>query len=535
MQLKSLCLNRLRNFLPSLLLAGLTVLPWTGCDRRGVGEDSHDHAGHEHGADAHGHGHGGEDEHEETFAKGPHGGRLLEGQDISLEVTIQESGVPPHFRIYANSQGKPVSPGDVELRAVLRRMGGRVDQHTFQPDGDALRGEQVVYEPHSFKAEFTAQHGGKTSRWSFDSPEARTEIGEEAARQAGIQVAVAGTRQLRSVVVLPGEVRFNEERTAAVAARFDGVITEAKKSLGEPVEAGETLAILDSRALADARADYIESVHRLELAQEVFVREKQLMERKIGVEQDFLKTRHEMEEAEIRKQTARQKLVALGLKPSELDGLAMEPSGNVVTFQVRQPFAEGVLSRFQLASPLKGVVVGRDVATGQAVRADEVLYRVSDLSVLWVDLALFPGRGQGIAPGMEVQVSSGEAQGTGRIRYISPFVVEPSRALTVRVEIPNPAGIWRPGQFVEGRVVTGENEVPVAVPLAALQTFRDWQVVFLNEGLFYEPAVVETGRRDGDWIEITSGLVPGQKYVAHGSYVVKADILKSSASHDHDH
>lgn len=508
----------------------LLAATWTGCERR----DTHDHD-HDHGHEHHGHGDHGDEHEEAEMSRGPHGGRLLEDGDFSLEIAIYEAGVPPEFRVYASSGGQAVNPSGLKLDIELRRLGGRTDKFTFREGDGFLVGDQVVYEPHSFTAVVTVMHAGSRHHWEYDSPEARTVIPAEAAERSGIQVEAVGSARILSSVILPGEVRFNEERIAAVPARFEGLVVEVRKSVGDPVEAGEVIAVIDSRALADARADYIDAVHRLELAQAIFVREERLREKKIGVEQDYLTARHDMEEGEIRKQTARQKLLTLGIRSAELEQLAKEPDGKVVTFQVRQPFAEGALSRFNLTAPLAGSIVARDVAKGQTVHADDVLFRVADLQTVWIDLAMFSGQSAGVAVGQDVTVQMGDLKEPGKIIYLSPFVAEPSRAVTARVLLPNPKGIWRPGQFVDGTVRLDEVSVPVAVRPAALQSFRDWQVVFLNEGDAFEPVVVQTGRSDGVWVEITAGLKPGQKYVAAGSYVVKADILKSSAAHDHDH
>ena len=93
---------------------------------------------------------------------------------------------------------------------------------------------------------------------------------------------------------------------------------------------------------------------------------------------------------------------------------------------------------------------------------------------------------------------------------------------------------WQPGLFVTASVVVEETEVPIAVKASGLQTFRDWDVVFMIDGASFEIAILELGRRDGDLVEvISSPLKPGTKYVTENSFVVKADILKSGASHDH--
>jgi cobalt-zinc-cadmium efflux system membrane fusion protein len=119
------------------------------------------------------------------------------------------------------------------------------------------------------------------------------------------------------------------------------------------------------------------------------------------------------------------------------------------------------------------------------------------------------------------------------ITALPPFGDVESQSAVARVVLPNPDGAWRPGLFAQGEIQIGEHAARVAVPAAALQTFRDGTVVFRNEGEVYEVQPVETGRRDGELVEITSGLEPGMRYVTGNSFLIKADILKSGASHDH--
>jgi membrane fusion protein, heavy metal efflux system len=105
--------------------------------------------------------------------------------------------------------------------------------------------------------------------------------------------------------------------------------------------------------------------------------------------------------------------------------------------------------------------------------------------------------------------------------------------MLARVELPNPTGSWRPGLFVTGEIIAEEAEVPVAVKTSALQQFRDWDVVFMQDGAMFEIAILDLGRRDSEWVEVLSGLPAGQKYATENSFIIKADILKSGAAHDH--
>lgn len=193
------------------------------------------------------------------------------------------------------------------------------------------------------------------------------------------------------------------------------------------------------------------------------------------------------------------------------------------------------LQRYEVKSDLAGTIIEKHATPGEFVKEGDAIYIVADLSAVWVDLNVYRQDAARVKEGQRVVVDGGEGlhREEGRISYISPFGAENTQTLLARVVLPNPHGQWRPGLFVTGEIVLEEVEVPLAVKASAVQTFRDRTVVFVNEGSFYEPLVIEPGRRDGNWVEIVAGAKSGQRYVAENSFIIKADILKSGASHDH--
>ena len=124
-----------------------------------------------------------------------------------------------------------------------------------------------------------------------------------------------------------------------------------------------------------------------------------------------------------------------------------------------------------------------------------------------------------------------EANGT--LTYLGPLVGEQTRTARGRVVVQNPEGHWRPGLFVTVEVVQEEVLVPVAVSVDALQTYRDWSVVFVQYGNLFEVRPLELGRNDGKWVEVLHGLLPGERYVARNSFILKADLGKAGATHEH--
>lgn len=192
------------------------------------------------------------------------------------------------------------------------------------------------------------------------------------------------------------------------------------------------------------------------------------------------------------------------------------------------------LRPYEIKSQIAGRVIKRDAVLGESVSQETTLYVVADLSTIALDLAVPREEFSKLHEGQKVVVSgSGGAQGEAVISYLSPIGAENTQTMMARAEMPNPDTKWQPGLFVSAQVVVEEVEVPVVVKDSALQTFRDWQVVFMNEGTVFEIAILELGRRDGELVEVVSGLTAGTKYVTENSFVVKADVMKSGATHDH--
>lgn len=196
-------------------------------------------------------GHGGGDAATEE-TKGAHGGRLLISGDFDLELAIVERGVPPEFRAWARKAGQPAAPADVSLHVKLERLGGRVDEISFAPEGEYLRGDGVVDEPHSFEVSIEAIHAGETHTWHYENFEGRTRIAPEVAKSLGIETAVAGPAVLEDTVTVYGRIRANPERVREVRARFDGVVHSVHADLGSVVAKGDRLLAIESNESLNA-------------------------------------------------------------------------------------------------------------------------------------------------------------------------------------------------------------------------------------------------------------------------------------------
>jgi cobalt-zinc-cadmium efflux system membrane fusion protein len=190
------------------------------------------------------------------------------------------------------------------------------------------------------------------------------------------------------------------------------------------------------------------------------------------------------------------------------------------------------LQTYNVAAPIAGVITQRHAAPGEQTDADS-LFEIADYSTVWAELDVFSRDRPRLSQGLPVAITTDTGlQASGTISYLAPVGNRASQSLTARVVLDNADGRWTPGQFVEGRV-TVATTVALAVPLSALQRFRDFDVVFAQVGETYEVRMLTLGRRDATHVEVLGGLEPGTTYVTENSYLIKADIEKSGASHDH--
>jgi membrane fusion protein, heavy metal efflux system len=331
---------------------------------------------------------------------------------------------------------------------------------------------------------------------------------------AGIAIAAATPADISIAITLPGEIRFNEDRTAHVVPKLSGVVTAVMAELGQTVKQGQVLALVASSGLSEQRSELLSAQRRLALAGTTLERERKLWQDKISAEQDYLQAKQAMSEAEIAVQNARQKLSAFGT------GAA---SGSD-------------LNRLELRAPFDGIVMEKHLALGEAVKEDANVFTISDLSTVWTEIAVPPKDLNLVRVGetVTVKASAFDAQATGKITYVGSLLGEQTRTAKARVALANPDRAWRPGLFVNVDVLSGQTgAAAVTVGTGAIQTVEDKPVVFVKVAGGFRPQPVVTGRSDGKTTEILQGLTAGTQYAAAGSFVLKAELGKGSAEHAH--
>ncbi|WP_334151130.1 efflux RND transporter periplasmic adaptor subunit [Hyphomicrobium sp.] len=334
----------------------------------------------------------------------------------------------------------------------------------------------------------------------------------------------AGTLNRRLSV--PGVLMPDRNRVGRVAAKVIGTVAELKKQLGEPVEKGEVIAILESREVADAKSEFIAANVNLELQSTLYEREQSLWEKQVTAEQRLIRARATQREAQVRTELARQKLTALGVNESEIVAL---------TSVGKQPTG---LERYEIRAPIAGRIVEQLVDLGTPVGGEgqaKELYAIADLSMLWVELTVSTTDLSQIREGQLLTISTSVEgqQSSGKIVFTSPLIDQDTRSARVTASVDNSQGHLRPGTFVTANIAVEQRKAALVVPKVALQTIEGKPTAFVRTSHGFQARPVIVGEDDGQFVEISSGLNSGDLIAASNTFLLKADVGKSEAGHAH--
>jgi len=356
------------------------------------------------------------------------------------------------------------------------------------------------------------EHGEEGHSEEHSDEEGKLTLSAEQIKAAGIVLEAAAPRELGTVATFPGEIRFDEDRTAHVVPRVPGVVEVVTANLGERVKKGQVLAVIASQQISEMRSEQQAAQRRVELARLTFDREKQLWQDKISAQQDYLQARQALQEAEISLANAKQKVGAIGASVNSVGG-----------------------NRYELRAPFDAVVVEKHLTVGEVVSEATNAFILSDLNQVWATFAVPPTALGKVATGRAVKVSSPDmnAEVEGKVGYVGSLLGEQNRAATVRVTLTNPNGAWRPGLFVNIAVTSQTDRVAVAVPESAVQTVEEKASVFVRTAEGFDTVPVKLGRRDGGYVEVTEGLQSGAQVAASGSFTLKSELGKAAAEHSH--
>ncbi len=339
---------------------------------------------------------------------------------------------------------------------------------------------------------------------------------EERIRLAQIEQSKVGPGTIERHLIVPGTIVPDADRVAHVSVKLAGTVAELRKNIGDDVTKGEILGALESREVADAKSEYLASRLSDELQQDLAERDKSAWEKRAIPEQQYIKSRNAAAQTAMRFDIARQKLMALGVEEGEISEIPQAPQGSLRLQNVR--------------APISGRLVERKVELGTAVGHDNLeteLFVIVDLTRVWVELSVSSADLPSVRERQQVSISTRGGQTVmARIIFVSPLLDKETRAARVVATLDNPDHLWRPGSFVTAAIAIEQRQAGVVAPSGAVQTVDGRKAVFVRTADGFEKRDVVLGQRDGNMLEIVSGLSAGETVATSNTFSLKAELSK---------
>lgn len=367
----------------------------------------------------------------------------------------------------------------------------------------------------------------------------------EAVSAAGIDITPTWRGPLTEAVTATGELGFDPARVARVSARAPGSAWRVLKAMGDPVRAGEVMALVDAAEVGKAKAEFQQAMVQVRLKRQSFANIKAA-----GAEATSAQRIREAEaalrDAEVRLLGAEQALANLGLpvQAKDFQSLAPDEAGaRLRLLGVAGVVGEGTPATANLLpvrSPFDGVVLSADVVGGEVADAGKILFVIVDPSRLWLTLHVGPVDVARVSVGQPVRFRPDGLpdEFAGRVTWVGTAADETTRTVPVRAELANDSGQLRAATFGRGRVIVRELKDALVVPHGAVQSVSGTPVVFVRDREFLKPGgpkvfhvrPVRTGSRDGENTEVVSGLEPGEVVATKGSGLLLDEFKRSLAA-----
>lgn len=305
----------------------------------------------------------------------------------------------------------------------------------------------------------------------------------------------------------PAVIVADPKHAAVVASSVAGRVVEIRRNLGEAVARGDVLAVIESRDLAQLKAEVEIAKRHDELAEATFKREDRLYGEKVSSRQEFEVAKAGGQEAKTRLRLAEQQLAAAG------------------------GTSDGQLNRLLLRSPIKGHVTARQIALGDIVEPNAHLFDIANLGELSVDLSLSPDDAARVAIGAAVDVSTDGRTGTGRISYVSRVLDPATRQVRAIARLSNTGGNWRIGETVRASIALADDDSrgQLAIPRTAVQTIEGKPSVFVRVKDGFAIKHVVLGTAAAGYLKVQSGLEGNEQIAVSNTYVLKAEQGKGAA------
>jgi cobalt-zinc-cadmium efflux system membrane fusion protein len=352
----------------------------------------------------------------------------------------------------------------------------------------------------------------------------------EPAQNNAIELEIVSPQSIAGTILATGKILVPEDRMANIGPVHEGRLVRVYAGQGSNVRKGQKLADLESADIDQAEADYLkaladfENVRRtsqadLKFAQATYDRTKMLYEKSITAGKNVEAAEHDLETAKATAASnlaqtkaaltsARRHLLILGLKDSDIDALANKSSLGAV---------------FSLTSPISGTVIERNGTIGATVGSDATVFKIIDISRVWVDANVFEKDLERVRRSQEVKLTVPAFPGvnfSGRVIFISSVVDPDTRSVKVRTEVSNADGRLKPDMFANVQIITDLHRTAISIPESAVLDDDGKRIVFVSEGNAYKKLAVIEGLKSNGRVEIVDGLKPGDKVVVKGNYLL---------------
>jgi len=341
-------------------------------------------------------------------------------------------------------------------------------------------------------------------------------IGPDNIRDLRLRTAPVETFPAGDNVDLLGELQVNEDAYAEVGVPVTSRVVAIQAALGQMVSKEQVLALVQSPELGKARGEYLTARARLEFSQTTLQRKQRLAAEKIVAQREVQEAQANVKSAEADLQVAQVTLRSLGSSDDSSEGLQLA-----------------------LRSPIRGTIIERTVVQGQMVDPEKPLFKVADLSNLWLTSHAFERDAVRVRVGSAARINFAALPGksfTGKVTLVGKQVDMDSRTVSVRIDVANSDRLLRPGMSATAWVSLGNRSQDViAVPAASVQRIQDnWCVFVPRDKDAFEVRPVGRGRDLGSQIEILSGLKAGEVIVVDGAFLLKAEADKTKGEGEHD-
>ncbi|MCC6579257.1 MAG: efflux RND transporter periplasmic adaptor subunit [Phycisphaeraceae bacterium] len=387
-----------------------------------------------------------------------------------------------------------------------------------------------------------ADHEGDASQPEAGEHSDEVTLSAEAAERAGIRLGVASRVVLKDAIRVPARIAFNGERMAHVGSPVSGRVSEIKVKLGDHVEQGDPLLVLQSLELGEAQSDFLlkrmgekTAEPGVELARTAHERARALYDESQGIALTEVLRREGEHQAAVGSLLAARSQATAAENRLHLLGMDQQAVENLEKTREIMPY-------YVVRAPLRGRVIEREATLGELVSPErEALLVLADMSTLWVLADVSESQLHRVTPGAGAEVLAPALSGgslTGTVTFISPMLSPGTRTASVRIEVPGDQRELRPGMFAQAVIHDDgrERSPALAIPEGAAQRVEGRLVVFVpveGEPNTYAAREVSVGPAVGGMLPVLTGLQEGQSLVISGGFILKAELGKGSAEHQH--